>query len=90
MEVRPTQDRSDGLDRFLILRVRIPSEIVRVFDGSGCRRSANDDSNQCASSAASWASQNLALYEQKFGPIRTPTSDTPLYTPEEPRGGTTR
>ena len=31
-------------------------------------------------------SQNLALYEQKFGPIRTPTSDTPLYPPEEPGG----
>ena len=23
-------------------------------------------------------SQNLSLYEQKFGPIRTPSSDTPL------------
>ena len=31
-------------------------------------------------------SQNLALYEQKFGPIRTPASDTPLYPPDEPGG----
>jgi hypothetical protein len=31
-------------------------------------------------------SQNLALYEQKFGPIRTPTADTPLYPPEDPGG----
>jgi hypothetical protein len=29
-------------------------------------------------------SQNLALYEQKFGPIRTPGADSPLYPPEEP------
>jgi hypothetical protein len=28
-------------------------------------------------------SQNLSLYEQKFGPIRTPASDAPLYPPEE-------
>ena len=29
-------------------------------------------------------SQNLALYEQKFGPIRTPGAEAPLYPPEEP------
>lgn len=29
-------------------------------------------------------SQNLALYEQKFGPIRTPGTDALLYPPEEP------
>lgn len=29
-------------------------------------------------------SQNLALYEQKFGPIRTPGAEPPLYPPEEP------
>jgi hypothetical protein len=29
-------------------------------------------------------SQNLALYEQKFGPIRTPGVEAPLYPPEEP------
>jgi len=29
-------------------------------------------------------SQNLALYEQKFGPIRTPGADSPLYPPDEP------
>jgi Protein of unknown function (DUF3467) len=29
-------------------------------------------------------SQNLALYEQKFGPIRTPSSGVPLYPPEDP------
>jgi hypothetical protein len=27
---------------------------------------------------------NLALYEQKFGPIRTPAAEAPLYPPEEP------
>jgi hypothetical protein len=32
-------------------------------------------------------SQNLALYEQKFGPIRTPASDAPLYPPEGPGSG---
>ncbi len=31
--------------------------------------------------------QNLSLYEQKFGPIRTPASDTPLYPPEDPGAG---
>ena len=31
-------------------------------------------------------SQNLALYEQKFGPIRTPGGEPPLYPPEEPGG----
>ena len=31
-------------------------------------------------------SQNLALYEQKFGPIRTPGAEAPLYPPEEPGG----
>jgi hypothetical protein len=30
-------------------------------------------------------SQNLALYEQKFGPIRTPGAEAPLYPPEEHR-----
>jgi hypothetical protein len=29
-------------------------------------------------------SQNLAMYEQKFGPIRTPGTDAPLYPPGEP------
>jgi hypothetical protein len=29
-------------------------------------------------------SQNLALYEQKFGPIRTPGGEIPLYPPDEP------
>src|SRR5262249_27305064 len=29
-------------------------------------------------------SQNLALYEQKFGPIRTPGADSPLSPPDEP------
>jgi hypothetical protein len=29
-------------------------------------------------------SQNLAMYEQKFGPIRTPGTDALLYPPEEP------
>jgi hypothetical protein len=29
-------------------------------------------------------SQNLAMYEQKFGPIRTPGGGAPLYPPEEP------
>ena len=28
-------------------------------------------------------SQNLALYEQKFGPIRVPRGEAPLYPPEE-------
>jgi Protein of unknown function (DUF3467) len=28
-------------------------------------------------------SQNLALYEQKFGPIRTPGAEAPLYPPED-------
>ena len=28
-------------------------------------------------------SQNLALYEQKFGPIRPPGAEAPLYPPEE-------
>ena len=32
-------------------------------------------------------SQNLALYEQKFGPIRMPGGDAPLYPPEEPGTG---
>lgn len=32
-------------------------------------------------------SQNLSLYEQKFGPIRTPASGTPLYPPDEPGPG---
>jgi hypothetical protein len=31
-------------------------------------------------------SQNLAMYEQKFGPIRTPGQDTPLYPPEAAGG----
>ena len=31
-------------------------------------------------------SQNLSMYEQKFGPIRTPGSDSPLYPPEDPGG----
>ena len=31
-------------------------------------------------------SQNLAMYEQKFGPIRTPGLDSPLYPPEDPGG----
>ena len=31
-------------------------------------------------------SQNLALYEQKFGPIRTPSTEVPLYPPEDPGG----
>ena len=31
-------------------------------------------------------SQNLAMYEQKFGPIRTPGSDSLLYPPEDPSG----
>ena len=35
-------------------------------------------------------SQNLALYEQKFGPIRTPSSEGPLYPPDEPGGETQR
>jgi len=29
-------------------------------------------------------SQNLALYEQKFGPIHTPSTEVPLYPPEDP------
>jgi len=29
-------------------------------------------------------SQNLAMYEQKFGPIGTPGPDAPLYPPQEP------
>jgi hypothetical protein len=28
--------------------------------------------------------QNLALYEQRFGPIRTPGSQAPLYPPDGP------
>ena len=31
-------------------------------------------------------SQNLALYEQKFGPIRTPGAEAPLYPPEDGPG----
>jgi hypothetical protein len=31
-------------------------------------------------------SQNLAMYEQKFGPVRTPGSESPLYPPEDPGG----
>jgi uncharacterized protein DUF3467 len=31
--------------------------------------------------------QNLTLYEQKFGQIRTPGTETPLYPPEEPGAG---
>jgi hypothetical protein len=35
-------------------------------------------------------SQNLALYEQKFGPIRTPGAEAPLYPPEDGPGAEPR
>jgi len=31
-------------------------------------------------------SQNLALYEQKFGPVRTTSTEVPLYPPEDSTG----
>lgn len=31
-------------------------------------------------------SENLSLYEQKFGPIRMPGAGAPLYPPEDPAG----
>jgi hypothetical protein len=33
--------------------------------------------------------ENLTMYEQKFGQIRTPGPDAPLYPPGAPPGGNT-